>query len=211
MLNRSPHPDPALRLKFPPVTSALSLNSEKPLPDVALRYARALYDLAQERGQLPMVEADTIGLATALKDSKDLATLVASPLQRRATLGKAVKALLGAGKASALTQSFAETVIMNGRAAALPVILDAFAALIAQAKGLVVARVTSARPLSDASRKALETALVSALADKGVKDIALKTKVDESLIGGMRVEVGPWLYDGSLKGKLQDMAQFLRG
>lgn len=194
------------------VFPALSDHSDhhKPLPALASRYACALYDLAMERSQLAMVEADLSALDKAVAQTSELKTLLQNPLQPRASVAKALGAVLQNGKAAALTQNFLHIVVMNGRANVVPVILKAFFAKIAEAKGIKMADITSARALTDASLSAIKGALLSALADKGVKDIILKTQVNADLLGGMRVQVGSMLYDGSLQGKLEKLGQALK-
>lgn len=71
--------------------------------------------------------------------------------------------------------------------------------------GFVDAQVTSARPLSDAEKRMLETEIV-ALTGKHVR---ARYRQDTSLLGGAVVQVGSTIYDGSVNGQLERIREQL--
>lgn len=182
----------------------------RPLPVAPLRYARAFYDLAASRGALEQVEADLGALRSMIKESAELRRMLESPLLRRPILSRAVNALAVQAKFGALATQFLRVVVGNGRARDIPVILEAFFSILAQARGEVVAEVTAARALSAAQTGAIANALQQGMAGKGVKKVIVTTRIDASVLGGVRVQIGSNLYDGTLKGKLQRLAQLLQ-
>jgi F-type H+-transporting ATPase subunit delta len=189
-------------------SSATSFN--KPASPLATRYARALYDLAVEKGQLEAVEADFNNLKAMLKESAELRYFMASPLLSRKSVASAMKAIGEQAKMSTLTQPFFASLSMNGRVAVLPEIVDAFFNLAATKRGEVTAQVTTAHALSSELQEAIAGALQQAMAGKGVKKVRIAPLVDKSVLGGMRVQIGSSLFDGTLKGKLEKMAGALR-
>lgn len=193
------------------MTSPLTFSTRKPLPQLADRYACAFYDYAQSQNALPVVESDLTTLQKMLDDSAELRALLASPLIRRNDLAKALSPLLGAAKLSGLSCAFLMVIINNGRARDIPSVLQAFFAHAAAMRGEVVAQVAAARPLDAAAQKALADALAAALSAHGVKSVTCDVVQDASLIGGVRVQVGSWMYDGTVKGRLQELGQVLRG
>jgi F-type H+-transporting ATPase subunit delta len=171
------------------------------LSNVGSRYAQALFDLANDQKQVAAVERDLKSLKAALADSKDLRTLLASP-----TFGSEDKAkgLVGIGakaKFNMTTLKFLGLLAANGRAAALPEVIAAFARLSAAARGAISAEVTTAVPLTSAQAKGVQAALRQSLG----KDPEITTRVDPALLGGIKVKVGSRLFDASLRSKLDSL------
>lgn len=193
------------------MTSPLTFSTRKPLPLLADRYASAFYDLASSQNALAAAETDLRNLESILASSAELRTLLATPMIKRDDLAKALAPLLDMAKFNTLTRNFLLVVVGNGRARDIPFILQAFFAHAASARGEVVAQVSSARPLDEATKKALQDALAAALSAHGVKSVSCEVVQDASLIGGVRVQVGSWMYDGTVKGRLQELGQVLRG
>jgi len=184
--------------------------SGKPLPVVATRYANALFLLASERGQLPMVEKELQSFQALLDSSAELTSFITSPLLRRDVIVKGLDALFTKAGISGLAQQFFHVVVKNGRAAAIPTVIQAFLNVLAASRGEVIAEVTAAHPLSDAQKETIASALQHSLSAKGVKKIIIASKVDASVLGGMMVQIGSSLYDGTIKGKLQKLSQVLK-
>lgn len=169
--------------------------------NVGGRYAQALFDLATETNQLAAVEADLKSLKQAIADSGDLRVLLASPAFKAEDKAKGLTALAVKGRFSLTTAKFLGLVAANGRASALPAAIDAFERLAAEARGTVAAEVTTALPLTAAQSKGLAAALRQALG----KDPEISTRVDPSILGGVKVKVGSRLFDASLKSKLDSL------
>jgi F-type H+-transporting ATPase subunit delta len=173
---------------------------------VADRYASALFDLARESNAVDAVKSDLDALGALLEESADLRRLVRSPVFSADEQLKAITAVLEAAQLGALTANFVKVVVKNRRLFALPGMIEAFANLIAKERGEVTAEVTSAEPLSEAQ----STALAESLRDKLGKVVALRAKVDPSLIGGLIVRVGSRMIDTSLRTKLNTLKVAMR-
>jgi F-type H+-transporting ATPase subunit delta len=184
--------------------------SGRPLPVVAMRYAKALFLLTVERGQLSVVENDLRSFQGLLRSSAELTSFITSPLLRREVIAKGLDALFVKASISGLSQQFFHVVVKNGRAAALPVIVQAFLDVLASQRGEIVAEITVAHPLTDEQKDMIASTLQQSLSARGVKKIIIASKVDASVLGGMMVQIGSSLYDGSIKGKLQKLSQALK-
>jgi F-type H+-transporting ATPase subunit delta len=171
------------------------------LSNVGSRYAQALFDLANDEGQVAAVEADLKSLKTALADSRDLRVLVGSPAFSAEDKGKGLVAIAVKANFNMTTVKFLGLLATNGRAAALPSIITAYEALSAKARGAVSAQVTTAVELSPAQSKGVAAALRQALG----KDPEIETRVDPAILGGIKVQVGSRLFDASLKSKLDSL------
>lgn len=169
--------------------------------EVAERYAQALFDLARDAGAVEAVRDDLRALKAMLAESADLRRLAASPTWSAEDKGKAFVALAAEAGFHMLTAKFLGLLIHNGRAGALGAVIAAFERLWAKASGVVAAEVTSALPLTDAQLGAVRAALRQSLG----KDPEIETRVDPSILGGLKVKVGSRLFDASLKTKLDQL------
>jgi F-type H+-transporting ATPase subunit delta len=169
--------------------------------EVGERYAQALFDLAKDEGQVVAVESDLKALKAMTAESADLRTLIASPVFNAEDKAKGLAAIATRAEFNALTQKFLGFVAAQRRIAALPSIITSFQALSAAYRGVVSAQVTTAIALTAAQSKGLQAALRQALG----KDPEIETRVDPSILGGVKVRVGSRLYDASLKSKLDSL------
>jgi F-type H+-transporting ATPase subunit delta len=174
---------------------------------LADRYAAALFGLADERHVLDQVAGDLRELRAMLHDSPDLTRLIRSPVLSRAEQGKAVSAVAEGAGLSRLTTDFLGVVARNRRLFAVPAMIEAFLARLAERRGEVTAEVTAAQALSEAQEAALTEQLRRAVGRRVSVDI----RVDPSLLGGMVVKVGSRMVDGSLRSKLQRLQIAMKG
>ena len=174
---------------------------------VAERYAAALFDLADERRSLDEVASDLRELRAMLAASPDLSRLVRSPILTRSEQAKATAALAGRAGFSPLVRDFLAVVAKNRRLFAVPAMIAAYLAKLAERRGEVTAEVTAAQPLSET-----QLALLSEQLRRSVgRRVSIDAKVDRDLIGGMIVKVGSRMIDGSLNSKLQRLQLAMKG
>lgn len=169
--------------------------------NVGGRYAQALFDLATDDKTVASVEADLKSLKKMSVDSKDFRTLVLSPAFSAEDKGKALAALADKAKFHSTTRKFLGLLAANGRVAALPAVITGFEALSAKSRGVVAAQVTTAIELTAAQSKGVAAALRTALG----QDPEIETRVDPSILGGIKVRVGSRLFDASLRSKLDSL------
>lgn len=174
---------------------------------LAGRYASALFDLASEAGTVTVVESDLEKLQDALAESAELRALIRNPEVSREKLGKVMSGLADYLGLAALTKNFLGLLAENRRIADLPAMIRAFHAIAAAQRGEVTAEVASAHPLTDAQISALEQKL---RAREG-RTVKLKTSVDPDLLGGLVVTVGSKRIDGSIRTRLNSLAQAMKG
>lgn len=165
---------------------------------VAERYATALFELAEEGGQLDAVAKDADRFDALIAGSPDLVRLVRSPVFTPDDQVRAVTAVLDRAGIGGLVANFVKLAARNRRLFAVPDMFKAYRAQLAAHRGEASADVVSAEPLSASQLADLK----AALADVTGKDVRVNAKVDASLIGGLIVKVGSRMIDTSLKTKL---------
>jgi F-type H+-transporting ATPase subunit delta len=171
---------------------------------VARRYARALFDLAQEKGLLDQVDRELETVVGMIEHNPAFKAVLNDVLIAAKVKHDLVGKLLQ-GKVSDLVLNFLFVVIRKRREAGIPELYRAFLDLANEARGIVEVEVRSAVPLENETTERLEAKLVARLG----KRIKFQTQVVPELMGGLVVRVGDELLDGSVKTRLRRMHERL--
>ena len=175
---------------------------------VANRYARALVDVVLAPGSTLKPEDAVAQLRAAgqmVAQSAELRTALLTPAiptsRKRAVMGK----LLQETGAAPIIRNFVYVVIDHRRIAMLDEMREAFEVALDERMGFARAEVVSAATLDEQRSARLESEL-SRLTGKRMR---LRFAVDPELLGGVTARIGSTLYDGSLRGQLQQMRREL--
>jgi F-type H+-transporting ATPase subunit delta len=182
-------------------------SQSKDAGEVAGRYASALYELADADQALDRVADDLRAFSAMCDENADLARLVSSPVIGRDAQAAALTVLAEKAGFHPLTVKFFGILARNRRVRSVAGIVGAFLAELARRRGEVTAEVTSATALKPAALDRVRAALASALGAK----VALQTRVDGALIGGLKVRIGSKMVDASLATKLQKLRLSMKG
>lgn len=174
---------------------------------LAGRYARALFDLASDRGALDSVEASLKTVSQALTASADLQDLISNPIIARAPAAAAVEAVAKTLSLDSLTANFLAVLAGNARLSQLPAIIAAFRAMTAAHRGEVTAQVTTAHPLNDTQLGALKAKLKARVGS----DVTIDATTNPDILGGLIVKIGSQMIDGSIATKLNTLALAMKG
>ena len=166
---------------------------------VSGRYASALFALAQERNETAAVAAQLQQFDAMIAESVDLQRLVKSPVFTAFDQLKALGALVDAAGITGIAANFLRLVAAKRRLFVIRQMIADFGKLWDNARGVTRATVTSATPLSDENVAALKESLAAVSSGR---DIDLTVKLDPSIIGGLIVQLGSRMVDGSLRTKL---------
>ena len=167
----------------------------------ARRYAEALYQIA-------VAEKSVDGFATSLQSLRQaLSGDVLRALRNPGVPMRARRAAVDAATANEpkAVRSLLGLLLERERIALFPPIAGAYADLVERQAGIVKGRITTATELSTGERQAL----VGRLERSSGKKIRATFAVDESLIGGAKVQIGDRLIDSSLKAQLAELEREL--
>jgi F-type H+-transporting ATPase subunit delta len=171
----------------------------EPNPRLAGRYAKSILDLALERGQLDSVYNDMLFLQAACRGSKELVSLLRSPIVKSDKKGKIMDAIT-AGRVSPLTTAFIH--LVKDREGHLPEIVTAFIDQYKAYKGIQIVKLTTAVPVDESIRNTL---LDKIRGERHPQQIELETQVNEELIGGFVLEIGDEMVDASIAHELNNI------
>ena len=172
---------------------------------IARRYAKAFYELAEDKKKLAAVSNDIETLKT-LPEGCEFAYFLSNPLFNESEQLGVVKQIAKKAKLDNLTANFLGAIVENGRLSLLPTIVKAVDDEISSRKGEVKATVTSARKLSAAQVKNLSDNLKKATGT----NVDIELNVDDSIIGGLVIKVGSLLIDQSVKTRLERLERALK-
>ncbi|WP_149273830.1 ATP synthase F1 subunit delta [Pareuzebyella sediminis] len=165
----------------------------------ALRYAKAVLDLAVSEKSADAVESDMRSIVSTISDSKDLRNMLANPVVSGQTKKEALKLIFR--DSNVITFGLIDTLTSNRRIPLLNEVALKYIILHEDLKGKGVAYVTTAVPLSGA----LEKKVLKQVAQLTGNEVAIENKIDESIIGGFILRVGDLQYDASISNKLNNL------
>ncbi len=171
---------------------------------VAKPYARALYDAAVEQDVLDAIIADMGNLQELIEHSEELTQLIQSPVLSPQFKSEAFQTLF-TDAMQPLTINFFKLLTSKQRERYLIAIIDAFSAIVDEAEGRLVAKVTTAVPITPEQEERL-TAQLSAYSGKQVR---LETTTDAQIQGGFIVQLNDTVFDASIASQLQRLKQQL--
>ncbi len=164
----------------------------------AKRYAQAVFDLAKERGTLDAWQADLNGLAMLAGDRMAANYLANPSVPRERKFALVDKVLAGAQPEA---RNLARMLVERDRATDAPRIAELYGDLLRAERGVAIAEVTTAEPLSPGSEALVRDRLQKLVG----KQIELRVAVDPSIIGGLVARVGDLVIDGSAIGQLRKL------
>lgn len=168
---------------------------------VALRYAKSLISLAEERQVLEQVKEDMLTIKSVCEENQDFTDMLKSPIVK----GRVKNTILNkifAKEVCELSLAFINIVTEKKREAILGAIAKNFIRLYNESKNIVTASVTTAIAMSEDIRAQVLAQLKSVVGDD---EVQMEERVDENLIGGFVLRVGDLEFNASVANKLQKL------
>ncbi len=171
---------------------------------ISARYAGALFALAKETGKLETVERDFARAVGTLDGNADVDAFMAHPAIGVAEKLQVAESLFS-GKVDAAVYDFVCLLVEKKREQYLRMILEDFGALLMEHRGKQKATVFTPYELSPETK----SSIIAGLEKSAGKKIDLEQVVDKTLIGGIKVQIGDMVYDGSVRSGLERMREAL--
>ncbi len=168
------------------------------------RFAQAAYSIAKDQGQLDRWLQDLRAL-DRIVGTPEVLRVLENPRVRFDDKAKLLETALPG--ASPLVLNLAKLLVLKGRLAVMPDLVEEFETLYDAQRGVARAEVVTAVPLSDADKDRVAQQLSKVIG----KTVKLNARVDPSILGGMVARIGDELIDGSAATRLQQLRQTLVG
>lgn len=165
----------------------------------AIRYAKAVLNLANEQNSASLVNDDMKSIVNAVEESNDLSGMIQSPVIH----SKAKKAALLEvfPNMNKLSVKLIDILVENKRIDILDVVAQKINMLFDESQGTQIAKVTTAIPLTDE----LEAKVLAKVKELTGNDAEVQNTVDESILGGFILRVGDIQYNASITNKLDKL------
>ncbi|MEQ5810029.1 MULTISPECIES: F0F1 ATP synthase subunit delta [Alteromonas] len=173
------------------------------LTTVARPYAKAAFDFAVEHNAIAKWQ-DMLVFAGAVANNDDMHQLMTGAVAAE-QLAEIFINVCGE-QLDEHGQNFIKVLAENKRLVALPAISELFNTLKADYDKEIEVNLTSASPLSDSQAAEISASLEKRLARK----VKLNCNVDPALVAGFVVKAGDTVIDGSVKSKLNRLADALQ-
>ena len=167
----------------------------------AERYSLALYELSNESNVLTQMEEQCSSVLSLINSSEDFKNLIKDPTTKQDDLLKIITSISENYRFDTLFKNFLNFLIQKRRFFFIEGILRSFIETCSKKRGELKAELKSAKNLSSEEITKITEVLTKNFRSK----IKLNYKHDESLIGGLVVQVGSTMVDTSIKNKLQQI------
>lgn len=172
----------------------------------AIRYARALLDVAvKEHADLELIESELSQFADLFKQYPSLEKVLLNPAVPVPRKRAAVADLLAQAKFTPIVSKLLALLADRDRLVLVPDLRAAYSARLLDFRGVVRAEVTTALPLDDSRKDAIQKGLATLTG----QTVLLATKIDPAIIGGVVARIGSTVYDGSVTRQLEKMKERL--
>lgn len=173
---------------------------------VAERYARAVFELGQESGQLESMVTEIEDFARTYRGSPELSSVLDNPLVEAEKREAVLLDVAGRVGARGPALNAIRLLAARHKLRAIPEVASMLRRMADRQAGIVRATVTSAVVLPDQFYQRLQSELEAAINRR----IVLDRRQDPSLIAGVVTRVGDHTIDGSIKGQLAELERQLQ-
>lgn len=165
----------------------------------AIRYAKAIIDIATSSGRAEAVNNDMKSIVLAVSQNAELKDFLANPVIKMEDKKAALTSIFSDIQAE--TKSLFHLLFENKRFEILGSIAQQYNELYDESIGVQVAKVTTAFPIT----ADLQTKVLAKIAEFSNKKITIENIVDPAIIGGFILRVGDKQYNASVASKLGEL------
>ncbi len=173
--------------------------------EAADRYARAIFELAEEKRTTEALVCELDLVSSAATKNRQFLELLLSPFVKLEEKQALIQAVLGQGS-GVLSSRFLTLLALKKRLALLPVIVEQLQIRLNRKNGIKEVTVVSGRELNSEAQQKLQETLEQKIRMK----ILMHLKTDARLIGGVQVRIENRLIDGSIRASLNQLGSRLK-
>ena len=165
----------------------------------AVRYAKAILEVSNAKGNAEVVSADMKNISEAISQSNELKLFLENPVVKGESKLAALNEIFASANAD--TKNLFSVLLQNKRLDILEAITAQYAKLYDELKGVEVAYVTTATPLTPA----LEAQVLAKVKELSTKEVTIVNEVNKDIIGGFIIRLGDMQYNASIANKLSQL------
>ena len=173
--------------------------------ETANRYSLALYELAEENSELAVVEKNINELVEIYNSNDELKNFIKNPTHSQSNQLLVINKISSKINLSKIVKNFLSILVTKRRIFFLNTIFKHFLLLVSKKRGELKASLISSKSLNNDELNNLNAEISKVLGTV----INLDYKVDESLIGGLKIQVGSLMVDTTIKNRLKKYEQIM--
>ena len=163
------------------------------------RYARALFEVASDNAELKQIENNLIDFLSIYDAAPELVSFIKNPTHSNKSQVEAINIISNNLNFPKTLKNFLSLLIEKKRIFFVRKIVNLFLKLCSKKRGEVKASLVSSKSLSNEELQVISSQFSQSLGFK----IKFDYSVDESLIGGVKIQLGSLMVDTSIKNKLK--------
>ena len=167
------------------------------------RYARALYEVGKDSSELEKIEVDVKNFQSLFTDNSEIKNFIENPTHIIETQNKVLNILSKKLDFTKNLKNFFLLLIKKRRMFFVKKITDTFLKLCSKNRGEIKASLISSKELSSKELENISAELSTSMGST----VKFDYKVDQSLIGGLKLQLGSFMIDTSIKNKLKKYEQ----
>ena len=167
--------------------------------EISQRYALAFYDLAREKNKTEEFAASISSFKRVFESNEELLNFVKNPTYSMESQKNVFEKISKVMNLDDAIKKFFLILVIKKRVFFLDQILDKFLNLVSLKKGEISASLISSKKIDNKTLLDVEKEISANIKQK----IRLNSKIDESLIGGVVLQIGSLMIDASIKSRLQ--------
>lgn len=173
---------------------------------ILLRYARSLADVVMENQEDSSVTRDLMTYRSVFQSVPNLLDAFHSPAVPRERKEEILTQLMDLYPVCRTAANFLRVLLQHNRMRYFHEIFDLYVQVVNERKGIIAAEVIAAHALSEAELARLR----EVLARVSGRAVSLKVSTDGDLLGGIVVQMGSTVFDGSIRQQLEELKERLK-
>ncbi|CUU01419.1 F-type H+-transporting ATPase subunit delta [Candidatus Thermokryptus mobilis] len=167
---------------------------------IAKRYAKALFEIAEEMKKLEKITNDVVFIDSLIRSSRELQLFLKSPIIKEDKKREVLKEIFSDSRVDPVTLKFIMLLVEKKREDILHDIVKVYRQIYDEKMGIVSAEVITAVEVGERLKKKIEQKILELT---GAKKVKASYRVDPSIIGGIVIRVGDTVYDASIRRRIQ--------
>ena len=167
------------------------------------RYSRALFEVTKEVNDLEKTERDLKNFQSLVDSTLEIKNFIHNPTQSKENQNQVINLIAEKLNFPKNLKNFMFLLIEKRRIFFVRKIINSFLKLCSQKRGEVKASLISSKELSVTEIESISKELSSSMGST----IKFDYKVDKELIGGLKIQLGSFMIDTSIKNKLKKYEQ----
>ncbi len=174
---------------------------------LSLKYAKGLFTVAKELGKIKEFGEELNQIKDLLISMPEVLSALQNPIYPPDLKLEIIQEILKVVKVDPEIEKFLMLLVERRRIQFIKEIVSMYQELLEEELNIARGEVITAYPISEEEKRELEEILKNYLR----KEVKLEPRIDEEVIGGVKIKIGDIVFDGSLRTQLIKFREIIKG